>query len=437
MRTLLILLAIVGVSLAMKYPLRRIKSNRQKLAAEGKWQEYVARKEAFKAIKLTQFRDEMGELDFDDVVYVADITIGTPPQTFSVVMDTGSANLWVPGAECGGGGGGSCGTQCQGFLCQFTCDKSCCSSTFESQFMYKASPNAVAKNPCTGKHLFDGAKSSTYEKDGQTFSIQYGTGSCSGYIANDNVCLGDLCTKNGFGVATKLAAFFADQPMDGILGLAFQDLAVDKIKPPVQTMIDNKQLPNPLFTVWMKETHAENETGGEITLGDYDTTHCASHIDWVPLSKALYYQVTLQGVRVGASQAFGEELVLQPTDAKGSEAISDTGTSLIAGPQEQIQQIADKLGGKLDQQQGVYIVDCNTAKTLPDVIFTLDGKDYPVTAKNYVDVLSPEDPRCFIGFQPFRSAFGPQWILGDCWIREYCQIYDMGNKRLGLAKATV
>jgi len=201
-------------------------------------------------------------------------------------------------------------------------------------------------------------------------------------------------------------------------------------------MIDNHLVPNPFFTVWMTETHADNETGGEITIGDLDPKHCDPHIDWIPLSKVGYYQVTLQGVRVGASQSRGEELVLlAPSDAQGQEAISDTGTSLIAGPAEQIKAIADKLGGKLDPQQGVYMVDCDAAKNFPPVIFTLDGADYPVHAKNYVDQLSQEDPRCFIGFQPFQSGFGPSWILGDCWIREYCQIYDMGNKRLGLAKA--
>jgi hypothetical protein len=297
------------------------------------------------------------------------------------VLDTGSSNLWVPNIKCSSAG-------------------------------------------CNKKHKYDHTASSTWTRNGRPFIITYGTGSAYGFLGQDNFCFGDsgLCyDKQVFGQASHVAAFFEQTPIDGICGMAFKSIAADGVTPPFINVMDS--LDKPYFTAWMTaEGDVEGKVGGGFTYGGLDNDHCDQNIDWIDLKAQTYYEIELDGIAIG------------DTSVSGGSAISDTGTSLVAGPTADIKKLGESLGLKFDDSQQVFLVNCN-ATGLADVEFMIKGKTYAVTQKNYI-VPTGNPGECMFGFQGFGGGFGaPKWILGDVFIRQYCNVYDPKNGRLGLAKA--
>jgi len=207
--------------------------------------------------------------------------------------------------------------------------------------------------------------------------------------------------------------------------MAFTTLAVDRITPPFQNMIDQGLVDNPWFTAYLTaDGDVFNATGGQLTLGDYDSEHCSASCDFVDLSSATYYEFPIQGVKV--QTATGDKVIFYDK-ASTQRAISDTGTSLIVGPTKEVEEICKQLNGTFDRTVDGYIVPCNNT-SLPPIVVTINNKDYPVTQENYI--IPTGDGRCMLGISG-GGGVNPQWILGDTWIRQYCNVYDMGNKRIG------
>merc|ERR1712129_29164 len=109
--------------------------------------------------------------------------------------------------------------------------------------------------------------------------------------------------------------------------------------------------------------------------------------------------------------------------------------SLLAGPESDVQAIAQLLGA--DTSQGVLIVYCDSIASMPDLTFTLGGgwasHGTDFTLKVSEMVLQRQGNACVLGIQPSPA---PLWILGDVFMRKYYTVHDYGQKRLGFALST-
>jgi hypothetical protein len=314
--------------------------------------------------------------EFQNAQYYGPIQVGG--QTFNVIFDTGSSNLWVPSKKC---------TNC-------------------------------------GSHpLYDSSASSSYVANGTAFNIQYGSGPVAGFLSYDTVGFGGLPVQkfefaeitdvSGLGLAYSIGKF------DGILGLAFPRISIDGILPVFPTAVAQGLIAQPVFAFYLGNADGVN---GELTLGGYDPAHFTGSISWVPLSAETYWETTLQGLTVNGQPA-----------TTSTRVILDTGTSLLAGPSADVKALAALVGASpffLNPKE--YTIDCNAVNTAPDIVFSMGGQQFPLSAKDYI---INAGGLCLFGVTGIDVPSGPLWIAGDVFIRKYYTIFDYGNQRLGFALA--
>merc|ERR1719359_1123354 len=199
---------------------------------------------------------------------------------------------------------------------------------------------------------------------------------------------------SGLGVAYRVGKF------DGILGLGFDSISVGHVPTVMNALVASRQLDEPVFGFFLG-----NNAVGELEFGGVDPKHYSGDFTYVPLSSETYWEVALDGVKLGEDSV-----------SSAKKAIVDSGTSLLAGPSADVKAIAAKLGAK-SLMGKEWTVDCS--KDLPDISFTLGGKAY--TLKKEDLILQQSGSTCILGLMgvDVPSPHGPLWILGDVFMRKY------------------
>ncbi|KAJ9186052.1 hypothetical protein P3X46_005606 [Hevea brasiliensis] len=427
-----------------------------------------------------------------DAQYLGEIGIGSPPQKFTVIFDTGSSNLWIPSSKCH-----------LSLACYF-------------HSRYKSS------------------RSSTYARNGTTCEIQYGSGSIVGFFSQDNVEVGNLIVKDQvFIEATREGSLtFVLAKFDGILGLGFQEISVGNAVPVWYNMMQQQLVGDDVFSFWLNKDPDAVE-GGEIVFGGVDEKHYKGKHTYVPITQKGYWQFSMGDFLIG-DHSTG---VCQG----GCAAIVDSGTSLLAGPtaivteinhaigaegivsaeckevitqygeliwdllisgvqpgkvcsqlglcifngaqykstviesvvekenkeessigddllctacemlviwvQNQLKQkktkeaalnYVNKLCDSLPSPMGESVIDCDSVLSMPNITFTIGDKPFNLTPEQYI--LKTGDgiaAVCISGFMAFDvpPPRGPLWILGDVFMRVYHTVFDFGELQLGFAEA--
>ncbi|KAK4173692.1 pepsin precursor [Triangularia setosa] len=315
-----------------------------------------------------------------DIAYVTPVTVGTPPQTLMLDLDTGSSDLWV----------------------------------FSS-----LTPSSQVR----GQDIYTPANSSTSKLlNGHTWSIRYGDGSGSrGTVYLDTLAVGGLEVKSqAVQTAQEVSSSFTqEQSLDGLMGLGFSTL--NTVRPSSQlTFFDNARpsLDEEVFTADLKY-HAT----GSYDFGFVDRAKYTGNISYTAVTESPgYWTHSLSGYAVG-SGAF------QTTRLSG---ISDTGTTLLYLPTAVVTAYYRQVqGAQNSQYYGGYVFPCSSS--LPTFTFGIEEARFTIPASyiNYTRI-SPTSTTCYGGLQS-SSGLGIN-IFGDVALKAAFVVFSGTNPpRIGFA----
>ncbi|EPB71712.1 hypothetical protein ANCCEY_09189 [Ancylostoma ceylanicum] len=115
----------------------------------------------------------------------------------------------------------------------------------------------------------------------------------------------------------------------------------------------------------------------------------------------------------------------------GWQAVTTTGSAFIAAPQSIADAMAAAVNAEYRPEEDGYFLDCDG---FPTPKFGIGRNVYQVEGYNFMITLA--EYKCILALYGMDGgAFGPSWILGAPFMRQYCNIHDMKNKQIAFAKS--
>lgn len=262
---------------------------------------------------------------------------------------------------------------------------------------------------------------------------------------------------------------------NGILGLGYPSLTQANSQgdgpynPFVFNLVKQNLIKEPVFSIFL-DSIAKPGWAGEIIFGGVDQSKFNGNLTYLPVAglSTKASQLDTLGERQSSASyyywmVYGQGLGVLGTTTNTSPRwklrevgafILDTGTTLTYLPTSVATEIVTAFAGEkgfaLDRQAGVFVVDCNVAKSKTK--FELEMSQSSSVSKNPIVLTVPASElvipldgptasqanTCMFGIAPMGGAGGignNLYLVGDSVLRSAYMVFDMGHNRVGLAAA--
>lgn len=400
--------------------------------------------------------------------YSVELGVGSPAQNVTLLIDTGSSDMWVMGSNnpyCEGGSSGNSKHVLLGDHVDsrdeevnrdwFSTLRSFLTATATATATETATatgsvgsggnaPSRTSVNSqyatltCSSYGTFATDSSSSFQSNNTAFYIEYGDSTYAlGTWGRDNVTLQDITLSGiSMAVANESNSTF------GVLGIGLTALEVTNVGTlatrgnsytyenlPAK-MVSEGIIHKNAYSLFLDSLDAKE---GSVLFGAVDHSKYTGSLYTLPLSnsyKSMGYsdpiqlEVTLQGFGMTANNTNSTFTTTPLT------ALLDSGTTLTYLPTTLVRQVAAKYGARYDSSYGYYLLSCSDVKDTDELVFDFGGFHINSKVENFL--IRATSNICALGLIPQSSS---SLILGDNFLTAAYVVYDLDNLEISLAQA--
>ncbi|CCF58545.1 hypothetical protein KAFR_0E03940 [Kazachstania africana CBS 2517] len=361
-------------------------------------------------VKRSSGTDEV-ELINESVFYAIDMEIGTPKQSVTVLVDTGSSDFWVPSST------------------NPYCESKSATSTIASSDLID----------CTTYGTFSVSDSSSFVYNNTDFQTQYADGSsATGFWGHDVVDFGGQELSDiSIAVADQTDSSF------GVLGIGLTGLEstysgsaaassstgryqYDNF--PIRLVQENVIQAN-AYSLYLDPATGSS---GTILFGGVDHNKYSGDLNTIPLINTLEangytspikLQVTLNGLGVSDGSSTSTVTTTQ------IPALLDSGTTLTYLPTAMFDLLAEQIGATYSSTSNGYVLSCANVDEDSMIVYDFGGFQIQTPLAGSLYQLS--DDQCELAIGSTSSSYA---TLGDLFLTHAYVVYDLDNKEISMAQ---
>ncbi|KAG8415048.1 hypothetical protein J3458_008930 [Metarhizium acridum] len=331
-------------------------------------------------------------------LYFLNASLGTPPQSVRLHIDTGSSDLWV--------------------------------NTPSSRLC------SMRKKPCAESLVYTANSSSTYKYVSNNFNISYvdGSGAAGDYVTDTISFSGVKIASFQFGVG------YESTSQQNVLGIGYPSNEVQVVRSGLKPydnlpakMAADGLIASSAYSLWLNDLDSST---GEVLFGGVDKDRYQGSLISLPIQKVSNayneFFITMTSLDIG-SKNIGKNMALA--------VLLDSGSSLTYLPDSMVESIYNMVEASYEQSQGAAFVNCSLQNKIASMTFNFSSPASVTVPMNEMlinvsDTAGEQltfdngEPACLFGILPAGRSSS---VLGDTFLRSAYVVYDTDNNEISLA----